>query len=89
MTWMIFGVRAHGSAGWAGRPSHSGGGRPRSAAGSAMAHVATFHLGDAHAALGDPKERGWPDEAAKLLPEDGYIQVFHDLETYGLSLIHI
>ena len=48
-----------------------------------MAHVATFHLGDAHAALGDPKERGWPDEAAELLPEDGYIQVFHDLETYG------
>ncbi|MEV8232049.1 DUF1963 domain-containing protein [Micrococcus luteus] len=68
---------------WLGGPAVSLGGWPRTAAGSAMAHVASFHLGDAHAALGDPKERGWPDEAAELLPEDGYIQVFHDLETYG------
>ncbi|MDY6055355.1 DUF1963 domain-containing protein [Micrococcus sp.] len=68
---------------WLGGPAVSIGAWPRNAAGVAMAHVATFHLSDAHAALGDPKERGWPDEAAESLPDHGYIQVFHDLETYG------
>lgn len=68
---------------WLGGPAVSAAEWPRNTAGTPLAHVATFHLGDAHAALGDPNERGWPGDVADMLPDHGYLQIFHDLETYG------
>lgn len=68
---------------WLGGPAALTGDWPRNAQAEPLAHVATVHCADAHAALGNAYERAWPADAAELLPDDGYLQIFHDLQTYG------
>lgn len=68
---------------WLGGPAALHDAWPRDASGRPLAHVATFHLADVHAALGEPQERTWPARARALLPSSGYLQVFHDLQSYG------
>ncbi|MEX3566051.1 DUF1963 domain-containing protein [Micrococcus endophyticus] len=72
---------------WLGGPAAVDGAWPQNVDGDPCWHVATFHLGDAHAALGDPRERGWPSDVADLLPDHGYMQIFHDLTTYGMDAV--
>ncbi|GAB3271608.1 hypothetical protein GCM10027586_21100 [Kineococcus gypseus] len=55
---------------------------PRSSAGTALSHVITIALADAHRAGDAETKAGWPQHAEGL-PTTGALEVFHDLSTFG------
>lgn len=55
---------------------------PRRRDGHPLAHVASFHLGEASGVMDSSMRADWPDTREDL-PHDGILQIFHDLETYG------
>ena len=71
---------------WLGGPAVDPGHWPCNAGGRPLAHVATFHLGGVDA-LHVESRRAWPQEQIQeVLPTEGVLQVFHDLQTYGYEL---
>ena len=67
---------------WLGGPALPGGSWPRRADGAALAHVMTVSLAGVDEVFEDKDKRAWPD-SRQGLPRTGYMEVFHDLETYG------
>ncbi|WBL18790.1 DUF1963 domain-containing protein [Citricoccus sp. NR2] len=57
---------------------------PRTDQGEPLAHIATIFLPEVQAMIesDDLSEEDWPEPGARL-PESGYLEVFHHLETYG------
>lgn len=68
---------------WLGGPAPLEGDWPRNAHGQPLAHVALLHLGDVNS-IHPSARRTWPEgQLEEGLPHQGYLQIFHDLQTYG------
>lgn len=73
-----------GELSWLGGPALGPLEWPRTQDGEPLAHIATIVLSEAQALIDSPDftEPGWPEPSARL-PEQGYLEVFHHLGTYG------
>ncbi|MFC0581810.1 DUF1963 domain-containing protein [Micrococcoides hystricis] len=70
---------------WLGGPAIMAAGEswPRNSAGEPLAHIACFELSGVAGALDAEGKRQWGQQLSEGLPTEGYLQIFHDLQTYG------